>query len=153
MRFRVDTSRARWLAARLQAAAAGLLFPLHRELDALGRDVERIFAAHAPVKSGRLRRGVVSTRAGRMVVVRATARNPQTGYDYVGVTRFGHRKAWIYPRQARALRFVIGGRVIYAKRVRGYKPATDWRDEAMPAVRAAADAAAVRLGRRVEAIL
>ena len=141
---------------------------LDRELDALGEDAEMIFAAFAPSKSGRLARGIVATRAGRMVVVRSTARDPSSGYEYTGVTRFGHRAAYIYPKARRsasvvatrgerargrraALRFTLGGRVVYASRVRGYRPASDWATDALPAVEQAADAAAGRLGRRVNA--
>jgi hypothetical protein len=115
------------------------------------------------------------TRAGRQViVVHGEARNPLTGYDYFDVTRFGQRGARIYPRLDRApatvvatrrgravntfspihgvrgnaaLRFVIGGRVLYRRWVRAYHPSHDWVEDADPAIDSAIEAATARLAR------
>lgn len=137
----------------------------------LGRRAEVIFGAHAPHRTGRLIRGISSVLLGGQVIVKAEAKNPQSGYDYVGVTRFGHRVARIYPAQRfaafvldtkkrrksgrtnhpPALRLVIGGRVLYRASVPGYHPDHDWAQDALPEIRAAATGVATRLGRRIEA--
>lgn len=153
------------------------LFPSDADLDralnetmrGVGEDAELIFQAHALYQSGRMARGIKSEVQPNQVVVTAVARDPQTGYDYVGVTRFGHRKAYIEPRADRAratvmltgsrrgtvrrgnasLRFVIGGRVLYRRRVRGFHPAVDWAETAMPQVNQAAEHAMKTLGHRI----
>jgi hypothetical protein len=155
---------------RFITASAALKRQLLDAEKELGRKAEVIFGAHAPFRTGRLIRGISSFTLGNGVTVKAEARNPQSGYDYVGVTRFGHGK--IVPRHDRgtafvlatkkrratkrtnarpALRFTIGGRVVYAAYVNAWKPAQDWADAAMPEVEAAAQGVAARLGRTIEA--
>ena len=144
----------------------------------LGRASEVVFAAFAPHKTWRLIRGISSVSEGSVVTVKDEARNPSSGYDYVGVTRFGHKVARIYPKHRAAahviatrkrregetvthghdefalghpaLRFTIGGRVLYRASVAGYHPASDWAEDALPEVNAEADAVASRLGRTIE---
>lgn len=129
----------------------------------LGRLSEVSFAAHAPHKTGRLIRGITSVLLGGKVIVKDEARNPATGFDYVRITRFGHMVARIFPKhvsgyslatgKARkgALRFSIGGRVLYRASVAGYHPARDWAADALPEVQAQAQVVATRLGRKIEA--
>lgn len=128
----------------------------------LGERAELIYAAHAPHATGRLARGISSQAQGLSAVVRADARNPQSGYDYVGVTRFGHRQARLYAKHAPAtvlatgkarvgvLRFTIGGRVFYRRSVKAYHPLQDWSQRAMPQIRAQADRTMAELGRKIE---
>lgn len=117
----------------------------------LGEDSELVFAAHALRKSGRMARSIAATGltgdGNPSLVVTAEAKNPETGFDYVGVTRFGHRVSRIYPKQAKALRTPWGPRMS----VRGFRPATDWRDDALPAVRELTRLAGARISRRLEA--
>jgi hypothetical protein len=129
----------------------------------LGRRAEVIFGAHAPHKSGRLIRGIASIALGGKVIVKDEAKNPATGFDYVRITRFGHAVARIFPKHAAAstlangkaragaLRFTIGGRVLFRASVAGYHPASDWAEDAFPEVAAAAQTVASRLGRKIEA--
>lgn len=145
----------------------------------LGRRSEVSFAAHAPFKTGRLIRGISSQESGSTIIVKDEARNPESGYDYVGVTRFGVREARIYPkhrfasvvlatRKRRkgellthgydsfvdgrpALRFTIGGRVLYRASVAGYHPDHDWAEDALPEVQAQAQVVASRLGETITA--
>lgn len=163
---------ARSLARELEQMARGIEPELRETQKALGEDAELIFAAHAPKgPSGRLSRGIVSSVEGDGVIVTAEARNPLSGYDYVRVTRFGHRVTRIVPRRDRsaasvvatkgkrgtgrraALRFSIGGRVMYRQSVKGYKPSGDWAEKAMPQVQSAARVAEARLTRKIEALL
>ena len=61
------------------------------------------------------------------------------GYDYVGVTRFGHRAEYIFPENFGAFRLnFIGGFWTYAAYVKGYKPEFDWAEEALETTRAIA---------------
>lgn len=130
----------------------------------LGKESEVIFGAHVPIRSGRALRGISSDALGAGVTVTDFAKNPETGYDYIGVTRFGHRVARIFPkhsasnastlasgkRKQGALRFSIGGRVLYRASVAGYHPASDWARDALPEVEVAAQGVATRLGRKIE---
>lgn len=140
---------------------------LLEEMRGVGQDAELAFAAHARHKSGRMARNVKAHVVGRNVEVTVFAQDPLTGYDYVGVTRFGHKVEFITPRADRRpasvlatgrrrqtghramLRFVINGRVFYRSRVRGFHPDHDWAEDAMPEIQASADRAMVRIGQRI----
>jgi hypothetical protein len=156
------------------AALPGDTLEAQREL---GRRSEIAFGAHVPVKSGRALRGIGSGLLGAVVTVTDYARNPQSGYDYIGVTRWGHGKiepkhrgfgAQVIATKRRrggetlthgydsfqspsALRFSVGGSVVYAKYVREWRPASDWAEDALPEVQAQAQIVASRLGHRIEA--
>lgn len=129
----------------------------------LGRRAEVAFAAHAPHRTGRLIRGIASIFLGGKVIVKDEAKNPATGFDYVRITRFGHAVARITAKHTGArslatgkakagmLRFTISGRVMYRRSVAGYHPTSDWAEDALPEVRAEAQAVATRLGRKIEA--
>lgn len=141
-------------ARRLLEGARTLREEMRRAVGALAEDAELIFAAHALRRSGRLARGMSSRVSGTVALVRADARNPESGYDYVGVTRFGHRVRRIYPRRARALRIPLpDGRVIFRRSVRGFRPRGDWAQRALPDIHREAERAARRLGIRLEARL
>jgi len=151
------------LVRRFNLAAARLPEDTLEAQKELGRLSEIVFGAHAPHRSGRLIRGISSSVLGGRVVVRDEARNPATGFDYVGVTRFGHKVARIYPKhyagrslatgKARkgVLRFSMGGHTVFAASVAGYHPASDWAEDALPEVQTEAQVVATRLGRSIEA--
>jgi hypothetical protein len=87
------------------------------------------------------------------------------------VTRFGH-KGMIVPRADRAeasvpvagggagkarqtgsqaaLRFVIGGRVVYRKSTKGFHPTSDWAADAMPEVKRTAERVMGKLAKKIE---
>lgn len=153
-------------------------------------DAALIFASHAPRgRSGQIGRGirVISAQGrlssgrfatGRQFEVHASARNQ--GYDYVGVTRFGHRNRLIYPRADRTDASVIStglprrkrmskkalekagtpgqlpalriphGTPMYQHKVRGIIKAVDWVDQAIPAVDRELQAQAKRLAHNLE---
>lgn len=129
----------------------------------LGKAAEVVFGAHVPIRSGRALRGISSDALGAGVTVTDVAKNPETGYDYIGVTRFGHRVARIFPKHTAAsastlasgksrkgaLRFSVNGRVMYRASVAGYHPASDWATDALPEVQVAAQAVATRLGHKI----
>jgi hypothetical protein len=133
----------------------------------LGKAAEVVFGAFVPVKTGRELRGISSDMGGGVVTVTDFARNPESGFDYVASTRFGH--GIIRPKNRQfgsfslaskgrrgyaghrgALRFTIGGRTIFAAYVKAWKPASDWVEDAFPEVEQEAQAVATRLGRTIE---
>jgi hypothetical protein len=141
-----------------------------RAVAELGEDAELIYATFAlHGTSGRLARGITAQKAGpHKVIVRADARNPRTGFDYVAVTRFGHKVFKIVPKHDRApatilathkarkggglgaLMFSIGGNVLFRKSTKGFHPTTDWADRARPHLEEKVQTTAVRLARRIE---
>lgn len=113
-------------------------------------ELEDVFRFHAPEKSGRLRRGIHAIKVGDRLEVRAEAKDPESGYDYVWVSRFGHVTPRIYAgriarskfseaqytkaggfrsrplRGARALNTQYG----FFTSVRGFQPTRDWAEPA-----------------------
>lgn len=166
-RYRVQITGADRVARRMQIAAATIDDDVLEAQKALGETSELIFAAYALKRTGRLARGIVSRVLGSVVQVEAHAKDPRSGYDYVGVTRFGHRVARIEPRADRApasvratgrsrargahaaLRIPVGGTAIYRRWSRGFHPARDWAEAAIPQVEAAAERQAQKLGEKV----
>lgn len=133
----------------LQGASALLRAEMRRLRADVAGAAELIFASHALVRTGRMARGITSRQEGDTVLVTAHAADPQTGYDYVGVTRFGHRVRVIRPVKAKALRFQPrkGGPFIFRASVRGFRPASDWAADALPEVQAEADRQLASFGR------
>ena len=133
----------------------------------LANDSEIIFASFALHRSGRMARAIHTVSDGGDLVIETEARDPVTGFDYVRITRFGHRTYRIVPKRpvvasvvatrgarsrgrTAALRMVIGGRVLYRRSSRGFHPATDWAADALPAVKLAARRRLGTLSRRIE---
>lgn len=135
--------------ARKMATAASLLVEdLHQAKRDLGTKSELVFAAHALHETGRMARGVVAHDFGD-ILVDVHARNPLTGFDYVGVTRFGHSVARITAKgPGHALRLPFDGG-IFRRSVRGFHPGVDWAETALPQIYAQADQVAQALGRKV----
>lgn len=134
-----------------------------QSLAAVGADAELIYQAHAPRRSGRLARGIRAVPvAVDQVAVSAVAIDPKTQFDYVAVTRFGHQKRVIVPvgkgGRARKSRSVVrsatgqftkrsGGRLVFTSRgrlwrlasVKGFRPKSDWVENAYPEIAQIAD--------------
>lgn len=153
---------------------------LAKEVQALVNKAVFTFQAYAPSgPSGRLGRGIRAIsaqgrssssgqfRTGRQFVITATARSRE-GYDYVGVTRFGHRRLFIRPRGDREPQSVIStrklkrrfgqgprherpalriprGEPMFQHKVRAFKPTHDWAETAQRAVDKDLNLAAKRL--------
>ena len=137
---------------------------------------EVVYAAHAPHATGRLGRGIKTVPFGGQFLVIAEAKNPTSGYDYVAVTRFGHKQARIYPRADRrkasvvatgnkrrkgggaALAFRVGGvggvggKMIFRRSVKGFHPTSDWATDAGPEINQESELVARELGHRIEAV-
>lgn len=61
-----------------------------------------------------------------------TVRHPAVGYVINGTGLYGPRGQRIRPVRAKALRFVLNGRIVFAKSVSGQKP-NDFLNKALPA--------------------
>lgn len=111
---------------------------LDTTLGGVGLDAQQAFARAAPQDTGRLAREIAWRRTGLLSGdVVSPVRDPRTGFGYTGVTRFGHGE--IVPKTGRALRFVIGGKVVYRRRVGPWKPVGgDWALKAKPQIDSAA---------------
>lgn len=151
LRARIHGARA---LGRRFLRAAGLIKPdLREELARLMPVHSRIMKTVAPKRSGELASEIRPRPSGSGYEIISPVRSEE-GFPYTGVTRFGHRVAFIYPHSPDgALHFTIGGRSIFAKRVRGYHPASDWARKGFPPAVAATQQSAQRLGRRIAAQL
>lgn len=141
----------------------------------VGTDATLILETYAPIRSGRLKHGIRATPIGPQVVVSATAVDPRSGYDYVAVTRFGHRKRFIVPvtksgkaRKSRTVKRNVAGqftargeaslmftsrdRIWMLPRVRGFRPRGDWVDRAWPEIKDAADGEMQKMGHEIEVV-
>lgn len=139
-------------------------------LTKLGRRAEFVFMAYAPkgkYSTGKIRdsiraeTGQSTAAAGsfgrrfssaKAISVTAEARSPK-GYDYVGVSRFGHRAARIFPTRAKQI--VISNRhgwvgTLRTASVAGYHPARDWADDAADVVEQEAGNVSQALAKRLE---
>jgi len=125
-------------------------------LDDFGDDAVRIFQFHALKKTGRMARGIRAIKTGDgQLRIEVEAVDPESGFDYVRVTRFGHVVGRIYPgRIARSIyseaqytkaggfrtRPLKGARALKTpwgpkSSVRGFRPASDWAEPAYDEVR------------------
>lgn len=152
----------------------GILSPYVLEAEAararaeVADDAEIVFASFALHRTGRMARGIHTVHEGDDLIVETEARDPITGFDYVRITRFGHRTFHIVPlhrspasviatgkrrkkgRMA-TLRWVgTDGGVIYRHSSKGFHPTTDWASEALPEIRVRAQRRMSGLARRVE---
>ncbi len=167
LRAKVNTKGAE---RRFEQTARDLQSELNEIVKEVGEDAELIFAAHALRDTGRMSRGVRSTPQGSTALVQVHAEDPKTGFDYVAVTRFGHRVDRIHPKHApRDGRYLapipgVGPRWVrkraalrtpfgYRASVRGFKPKGDWADRARPQIEQNASQMLTRFGGRVTARL
>lgn len=98
--------------------------------------------------------GVAFFRA-NAVRVSVRARAVRDGFDYLPVTRYGHRVAEIRNKTKRAMTVYPKGRHgrrVLRTKVRGYRPASDWVDVATRASDPFIDHEVQRLGRDIERI-
>lgn len=153
-------------------AAANLRAQLRDLMQEVADDAELIFSAHAlHGETGKLSRGITSRAVGDAIFVEAHAKS-KAGFDYVAVTRFGHRKQWIVPtHQPKSERFrpktaqafplpapygfrasIKGFAALqtpfgFRRRVRGFKPKRDWAAAALPEVQREAQTRLATFGR------
>lgn len=141
-KIRAELQGADFAAKHFLRAAAQLQGDLREAARDIGEEAELIYSSVSPKSTEgtpRLARGMSSEARGNLVLVRAHARDPESGYDYVGVTRFGHKLPRIHPTRVwgrsgppygAALRTPRG----FFKSVPSYQPKGDWSRRAHPAI-------------------
>lgn len=162
--FRVSVRGAGRTAASLGRSGRELQDIIVRELRELGDDVEFTFQQFVPEDTSELLekvKAVPSFRVSRPRVrvavepLQGHEGEQRTSFDYLEVTRFGHRKRLILPKRARALKVHYAGHrnpAVYefASFVPGALPDIDWVREAQPLIDRDLDRAEIRIGRRIE---
>ena len=124
--------------------------------EGLAEDAELIFAGYALKDTGRMAKGIRAVRRGDTYNIEVEAKDPDSGFDYVRVTRFGHVVSVIYPgRKARSIfsqaqytasdgprrKPIKGAKALRTRHygfqasVRGFKPQSDWAEPAYDEVR------------------
>lgn len=155
--YRASVRGARSPGRNLSRAGRVIQGALLDEFGLLAPEATRITREFAPSNTGRSARTIkarVRSYGGRITLeLHADFVNPDTGYDFLRVTRFGHRVAFIFPRNAKALRFVPrgapGGKPIFRMFVRGYHPKRDWVEQAHAVVGDRLGQVSDRVGRQV----
>lgn len=146
MKFQATVSGANRQASRLYRSSVKLdtgVTEAQTETLVLAR---RLLAAAAPVGSGRLRdsiRVVITKHEG---IIKADPKDPDTGYSYIRITRFGHQSKIIKPKKVRALEFEPVSTTIFRASVRGFRPKRDWADKPKPEIKAFAKGKMKALG-------
>lgn len=151
-------------AQRIEAGARKLPRLILDEFRELTTKLRPIYVSHAPSD-----RGFAGGIRGRLnvklafnvpsaprITVRATARDPETGFSYLRVSRYGHRKLLIFPKRAKALAVHYAGHrnphiIAWRPYVEGYHPDSDWVEDATREAEVEFDRVATRLGREIDA--
>lgn len=131
---------------------------INRTMRLLDAEAVPVIQSHAPHDTGELGKSIEGTIRFRGDVVQVTfsARAVRDGFNYLPVTRFGHRQAEIRPKRARRLAVHVNGRrqhPIFRRSVRGYAPRQDWAANAAIGVNNLADSAVRELDREIETII
>lgn len=151
-RFRVEIEGAGPLAQRIRRASRAILPVTGAEMRGLAPRLTRLFQGVAPRRSGRLSRSIASNMIGPTALETTSTARSDEGYPYTGVTRIGHRVAYIYPRKGRALKITLpSGEVIFRARVRGSRPTHDWASRGFRPAERAAEESGRRIGRQIAA--
>lgn len=138
----------------LSRAAREMRSLMVRELRAASPEVVAIFEEYAPYDfmerdDYHLSEHITAalSTAGRIrVTIRVAAISPESGFDYLDVTRFGHRGT-IKPRHKRWLKWSDGIETFFAKETAGHHPTSDWVEDAQPEAERVTDDVAERVGR------
>lgn len=151
MSFRATTDD-RGAARRYAHGAVAISGHTEYMLKKMRDEAEDAFRIYVPEDSGRMMEGIRGIVFGRReLVITVRAEDPDTGFDYVDVTRFGHRVDRIYAgaksrsatspvgrftAKGELRRAPVGGaralatKLGFFRSVKGYKPARDWAEPA-----------------------
>jgi len=154
--FRATVRGYRRTAGRLSAAGAAvhplILAEFRGTLSSEVLEIAREFAPeHTGALKGELSAPVSSAGGVVKINLRSPVRDPDSGYAYTGVTRFGHRQKTLRPVKAERFHFYsdVLGREISPRTVRGYSPEGDWVEEAQPEIADAVEESGEELGRQI----
>lgn len=159
--LKITTEGAGPVAASFDRAQRRLQDSIITEFRYLGRVVNQAFADAAPRGSGRTADNVSARvffgqASEPRITVRTRSIDPVSGYNYLDVTRYGHRSLAIVPRRRRGLTIhghrseVTGdGPSVVRAHATGSRPASDWVQDAYRAVGLELDDAQHRLARGI----
>jgi hypothetical protein len=99
--------------------------PVVQAVNRVVRDTRLACTAECPKRTGetsRTFRDAVEVRPNVRITGRVWSDDPVVGYLENGTGLYGPRRRLITPRRARALRFQVGGEVVFARSVKGMRP-------------------------------
>jgi hypothetical protein len=144
IRFRVRADNARRVAQKFGRTASQFERIIDRRMEQAGDFMVQKIYRHpkiVPRDTGHLSRGIGWRRGGSLVIhITGEAIDPETGFDYFPVSRFGHETELILPSH----HFVgVGilywetpdGLEVFSTFSRGFHPSSDWTDKAEPLAR------------------
>ncbi len=144
---------------KFYAAPARMREELRLEMNDWGEDSKGTLRAAAPVDRSLLRSSIeVNAKTGTSVgadfvrEITAGVEDPQSGYNYLRVSRFGHRKPVIFGRPllgGTGRRPTVKYPTFIASKVKGYRPAGDWVARTEPRLRLDAREAKGRMAGRL----
>jgi len=148
----------RVLARDFDRAQRRLQDELNRTMRRIGEEVEPIYRAYAPVDQGNLAGSIESVFSFRAARIRltVTAEGFAGGFNYLRITREGHVTPFVRPRRRFAMKVYINGRgtvPILRRSVRGYRPKTDWVEDATKLADRVIDTEERRLSRNIDTVL
>jgi hypothetical protein len=159
--LKITTEGAGPVAASFDRAQRRVQDSIITEFRYLGRVVGQTFADHAPSDSGRTARNVSARvffgqASAPRITVRTRSIDPDTGFNYLDVTRYGHRSLAIVPRRRLGLTIhghrnatTGDGPSVVRAHATGSRPASDWVEDAYRAVGLELDDAEQRIARGI----
>jgi len=150
--IKVKAERAAAVGAKFGRTKGKLSSELEQSVSDIGQAMKRVYRFWTPKQSGRMQKGIGVRKAGRAVVeITVSAVDPDTGFNYVAVSRFGHRVTTIQPVTANILKLnLYGGFWTFAPEVKGYRPKYDWVEEAFYSAQEVAETHAHKLSQRLD---
>lgn len=161
MRIRAKVTNAAKVGRAFSDAAREVAAGKDELLREVGQEGQQLLRNASPSSPGHpLWEGIKFRRGGDVINFTVHARDPESGYDYAAVTRFGHRVSIIEPVNAKAL--IIGGAGVefdpkakgndrpFRAWVSGSDPGFDWLEFGWEDVVAEAEDKLVNLGQRIE---
>lgn len=150
-KIHAEVERAGVVGAAFGRARGQLDSELENSISETAAAIKRTYRFWAPKREGTLQRGIGVRKSGRARVDIVVSATSESGYNYVAVTRFGHRVSVIEPKQNLVLRLNLGhGFWAFAPRVKGYHPEFDWAEEAFFTAQAIAEQHAHALSTRLQ---
>lgn len=151
VKFKVSITGANEVARKFDKTWRDFDHIVSKRMDQAGEFmVEKLFKKAAPKDTGHLRRGISWVKTGQLTInIVGEAIDPESGFDYFDVTRFGHTGP-IFPFRAKVLHFFMPGDIspsghifpdaeVFAHSTKGFHPLSDWVDRALPNAREVAN--------------
>lgn len=141
IKFKIQARGATEAGRRMGRTAEQVDRIIERHMGTAGDLMLKHFQKKAPKDTGHLRRGMTWFRTGQLTVnIAGQALDPDTGFDYFPISRFGHQTHLIRPIHhfmgAGILRWEVGsnspfgdvGNIVWSTYSRGFHPIGDWTE-------------------------